>query len=155
MRDEKKNLKMFFAVGRINMIRTVFQLDISLAHLTLFRSQVAVSIKLVHKHMLRCLLDHFRTCVEEVSSLCVKSSPSWKGGKRISLVLYFWKFIETILAFPSRAISSGTCSARKYISPWKNSRLPGNVYSKITLKRNTSTHVSESEWFLLLLLAIY
>lgn len=48
---EKKDLKMFIAVGRVNMIRTVFYLDTSLAHHTLFHSQVAVSIKLVYKHM--------------------------------------------------------------------------------------------------------
>lgn len=62
---------------------------------------------------------------------------------------------ETILAFPAHVLYPALHAQQEDISPWKNSRLPGNVYSKITLKRNTSTHVLGSEWFLLLLLAIY
>lgn len=62
---------------------------------------------------------------------------------------------EPILALSARVLYPALHAQQEDISPWKSSRLPGNVCSEITLKRNTSTHVLGSEWFLLLLLAIY
>lgn len=79
----------------------------------------------------------------------MKSSPFWKGvSSAVS------ENSETILAFSARVLYAAP-RTQEDISPWKNSRLPGNVYSKKMLKRNTSTHVLGIEWFLLLLLAVY
>lgn len=127
----KKELRMCIAVDRVN-IKTVL--------------------------CIKCLLRHFRVCGEEFFLT------QWNLFPFKMVVKWFQQYyisknsegpsLQYLLCF-SCFIPYVTRPARKDMSPWKNSCLLSNVYSKITLKRNTSTHVLESECFLLLLLAIY